>query len=137
MKFFILTLCAIACCACGGLDLEAARQIDALQDLIQQADEQLDNPTDPSAWEEIESEYQAEATAIRADYSDYEAPIQHRLDSLMTYFEVQRKTYQELQSTQAASGQAADSAKTEGGDKSTQAKEDTMNQAGSDSMPAN
>ena len=93
MKYAISFLLAIGLLGCGGLDLEQDYLVSELHEVIDQADQKLDNPTTAKEWEPIEKEFQAISTQVREEYDSYEPPIQHRFDSLQNYFKAQRQAY--------------------------------------------
>lgn len=96
MKYIFAISALMSLMACGGLDFQQDRLINDLQDVIDRADQRLENPTTSADWEPIEKEYQSIAKEVREEYPEYEPPIQLRFDSLMNYYKAQRQAYLEL-----------------------------------------
>lgn len=96
MKYLISSFLVIGLLSCGGLDVEQDYLISELHEVIEQADQKLENPSTAQDWEPIEKEFQAISAEVRDEYQSYEPPIQHRFDSLQNYFKAQRQAYLEL-----------------------------------------
>jgi len=93
MKYLISSFFAISLLSCGGLDVKQDYLISELHEVIERADQKLENPSTAQDWEPIEKEFQEISAEVREAYPGYEPPIQHRFDSLQNYFKAQRQAY--------------------------------------------